>query len=382
MKKIKYLGHYNSLCNRNEIRNDCLASTNKMNYIINSLANNGYDVEIISASDSKTHKALKGKEIQLADNVKLKLFASLGWGPTKIHKLFAFIFTKLNIFFYLLFNIKNNDQVIVYHSLKLIRIVTLLKKIKSFEMILEIEEIYNDVISNGDKERTREMNFLKLADKYIFPAELLNKTLNPTNKPYILVTGTYEIEPVYNDKFNDDKIHLLYAGTFDSKKGGITAAIETMQYLPQKYHLNIIGFGSEVEQNKVKKLVSEISAKTKASISLDGLFYGKDYNKFLQKCHIGLSTQNPNADFNETSFPSKILSYMANGLRVVSCKIKVVEQADIGMHVYYYENHTPKDIADAILKVDINDDYNSRELLSKCDQDFRKNLGLFINDQS
>ncbi len=63
---------------------------------------------------------------------------------------------------------------------------------------------------------------------------------------------------------------------------------------------------------------SYIAAKTKCKITYDGAFYVKKYYEFLQKCHIGLSTQNPYEPFNNSSFPSKVLVYMANGLRVVS----------------------------------------------------------------
>ena len=49
--------------------------------------------------------------------------------------------------------------------------------------------------------------------------------------------------------------------------------------------------------------------------------------KFIQKCQIGLCTQNIDAAFNTTSFPSKILSYMSNGLEVVGVNIAAIKNS-------------------------------------------------------
>jgi hypothetical protein len=128
------------------------------------------------------------------------------------------------------------------------------------------------------------------------------------------------------------------------------------------------------------KKIDEISKTTKATITYDGLLRGEDYIQFLQKCHIGLSTQNPDAEFNDTSFPSKILSYMANGLRVVSVRIKAIEISAIGNEVYYYDEQNPKDIAQAIMSIDFNEPYNSREIIKKLDAKFSKEIKDLLKD--
>lgn len=43
---------------------------------------------------------------------------------------------------------------------------------------------------------------------------------------------------------------------------------------------------------------------------------------------------------------------MANGLRVVSVRIPVVEESGIGKCVYYYDEQTPENIAKAIKSID------------------------------
>ena len=138
--------------------------------------------------------------------------------------------------------------------------------------------------------------------------------------------------------------------------------------------MHIIGFGNSKDTKTVTDLISEISKKTEATITYDGLLSGEEYIQFLQKCDIGLSTQIPEAAYNETSFPSKILSYMANGLRVVSIRIKAIEISEVGQAVYYYEEPNPESIANAIISIDLNKPHDSRELIRRLDVNFTENI--------
>jgi hypothetical protein len=101
---------------------------------------------------------------------------------------------------------------------------------------------------------------------------------------------------------------------------------------------------------------------------------GEAYIEFIQSCDIGLSTQDPNAAFNATSFPSKILSYMANGLKVVSIRIPAIEQSAVGDMLFYYDEQTPEQIAKAILSVDMSAEYDSRKLILELSKKFQCDL--------
>ena len=141
-----------------------------------------------------------------------------------------------------------------------------------------------------------------------------------------------------------------------------------------------MGFGSEEDKQNLLKTIEDVSKKTECTVTYDGLKSGEEYIRFIQSCDIGLSTQNPDAAFNATSFPSKILSYMANGLRVVSIRIPAIESSAIGDYMYYYDRQTPEAIAKAIMQVDLNDGYNGREIISKLDKKFTKEIAELINE--
>ena len=66
----------------------------------------------------------------------------------------------------------------------------------------------------------------------------------------MVIYGTYNVEKQIANKFDDGKIHCVYAGTFDPRKGGMSA-VNAAKFLDEKYHIHILGFGTE----KDKKLL-------------------------------------------------------------------------------------------------------------------------------
>ncbi|WP_346934836.1 glycosyltransferase [Clostridium sp.] len=371
---IKYVGFYDTKSYEYENRYSCLAATNKMDYIAKAIISSGRKVEIISPSwtDNKQGYYPKRK-VNLSNNISLTCSLTFG-SRIKLLRGMRVLWSWIWLFWYLIQNTKKNESVIVYHSMIIMRPIMLAKKIKKFKLVLEVEEIYQDVIKFPERTKRDEYKFFKMADKYIFPTELLNKKLNIVNKPYSIIYGTYQVEEEQKLKFEDNKIHVVYAGTFDPRKGGGIAAAAAAEYLPQNYHVHIIGFGSSKNTKLLLDKIEQVSKISDATLTYDGLLKGTEYIEFLQKCDIGLSTQIPDGTYNETSFPSKILSYMANGLRVVSVRIKAIEMSAIGNAVYYYEEQTPKATADSIMAIDINDPYDSIALIKKLDKEFIYNI--------
>lgn len=367
MEKTFYMAYYNST-NSSERRNAVLSSVNKMNYICEALENNGYNTEIVSASGTTEKKFCKSKKVKLTDKTTLKLFSSLP-RLNRIVSVIDRVILKTKLFLYMIKNTNKDSIVMVYHSLGYMSLVKRLKKLKGFKLIIEAEEIYGDVIGD-EKTSQKEYEFFKIADGFIFPTELLSEKVNTEKKPEVIIYGTYHIEKELPKLFSDGKIHCVYAGTLDPRKGGAIASAESALFLNENYHIHILGFGNEKEKAEMLNTIDSISKKSKAKITYDGLLSGEEYIKFIQSCDIGLSTQNPNGKYNDTSFPSKILSYMANGLRVVSVRIPVVEESGIGKCVCYYDEQTPENIAKAIKSIDFSEEYDSRKTIGVLDKAF------------
>ena len=380
-RPLRYFCYYDNVDKKVIDRSYCLAAINKIDYITQVLNSNLVAVDLVSFSEgvniSSFFDYLHSSTVQLDQSKKLILMPSLT-SKFKLIRVLARNMRKVYFILSLILKLKKHESIIVYHSLGYANIFFILKKIKNIRLILEVEEIYADVTGKV-KDRKREDRLFKVADAFIFSTELLEETINLTHKPYTIVHGTYGVEYDRGFRFNDNLTHVVYAGTLDPRKGGSAAAAAAAMYLDSSFHVHILGFGSSEELEKINKQILTLRENSTCLITFDGLLSGEAFIEFIQACDIGLSTQNPDAAFNATSFPSKILTYLANGLKVVSIRIPAIERSSIGDILYYYEEQTPQKIAEAINSASRKEDFDSRTYLKKLNDDFSDSLMDLLN---
>ncbi|BCJ93399.1 hypothetical protein acsn021_09680 [Anaerocolumna cellulosilytica] len=377
-KKIKYIAFYSDSKDTLQNRQAALAAVQKINYISDTLANSGYKVNIISPAWTDNKKGFYcGYSKRISNNIELTLFHTFSSG-FKYIRMFKYIYSLMQLFFYLLFHVRKREQVLVYHSIALILPVQVAKFIKGFTLILEVEEIYQDLQYVNPIMKRLEYHLIHKADKLIFASKELNKKFNKDKKPAVTIYGAYTVQKDRKVSFLDNKIHVVYSGTLDPRKGGALAAIYAAKYLPDNYHVHILGFGSPEEIKDLTNRIEKINKTATAALTYEGIVYGEAYNQFLQKCQIGLSTYKSHEDFCNTSFPSKILTYLSNGLQVVAGQIQSIEDAPMGKLLHYYEQQTPQAIAEAIVSVDISRDYDSRSLVKELDILFKNDLNRLL----
>lgn len=372
MKKIKYIAFYDKE-NEKENRQLSLAATNKIDYIINALNNLNYYVEIISPSWTNNNNGFYITNLRKFANKSILLFNSFGT-KNKFINVIKREYSLYQLKNELLNSIKNGETILVYHSTCLYDVLQKVKNKKNVKIILEVEEIYSDIIFKG---RKKEYKMFDLADKYIFTTKLLNEKINIEKKEHCISHGTYKVEEQVVDKYNDGKIHIVYSGIIDQLKGAMKAVLLS-DFLDKKYVIHIIGFGNEKDINSLKKIIESKNKDNKCKVYYDGKKVGKEYIEYIQKCDIGLSIQSSNANYNDTSFPSKILAYLSNGLRVVSVNIPAIKTSDVGDILYYYDGDSPEEIAKTIMSIDMNEKYDSRKLIKKLDTEFTKNLNKML----
>lgn len=377
-KEIKYIGFYDSPKSQPS-RVSALAATNKMDYICDAVNRSGNKVHLVSPSwfiETASKVKFHSKSVShLNENKKLTLVASIGTS-NKWTRNIKIISSLLWLFIWLLTNVKRNEKIIVYHSPWLALPILLAKKIKGFHLILEVEEIYSDVSSLHPYFDSLEQKIFSKADSFLFSTELLARKIK-TGKGFIVLYGNYRVFESIGSPPEDGKIHLVYAGIIDSHKAGAFNAIESALYLNEDYVMHIIGFG-EVEL--LKSRIEEINKTSKCKVVFDGIKYGDDYVKYCQECHIGLSTQKMDGAYLDTSFPSKILSYLGMGLRVVSCYVPCVAKSEIGDQVSYYNEDSPKAIAESILNIDMSLANDTKLKIKLLGEKFVSNLKKHIDE--
>lgn len=372
-----YIGYYADNANA-ENRHIYLSAVTKMQYIIDTLDTIGVPLQVVSCSNTRDPRGYAGRVEQISKNVSVKYFRTFG-KRNLLTKLLDIGLSRGRLFLYLMKHVAKEDTLLVYHSLAYGKVIHWVKKLKKCRFIFEVEEIYSDV-HGKPMQKKKEIALCRDADAFIFPTQLLSEVVNLKGKPYVIIHGTYGVELDRKVSFADDKIHVVYAGTLDPRKGGGAAAVAAAEFLPADYHIHILGFGNDKEVAAIQEFIGETNAKGRATVTYEGVLSGEEYITFLQKCQIGLSTQNPDAAFNATSFPSKILSYMANGLRVVTIRIPAIEGSAVGKDLYYYDKQAPEEIAKAIMQVDFKDNYDSRKKIEELDKQFCEEIKSLLGE--
>lgn len=373
-KEIKYIGFYDSSkIEKKRVSN--IAATNKMDYICSAINRAGFDVHLISPSwfDNKAInlKYESQKTIFLSSQKRITYCPSFRT-KLKWSRNLKIIFTLIWLFIWLIIHVRRNEKILVYHVQWLSIPIRWAKKIKGFKLILEVEEFYGDVYSIRPYFDVLEKKLIFAADSYLFSTELLAERIDSKNKPYIVIYGVYKNYPKLSTPLVDGKIHLLYAGIIDIHKAGAFIAVECTKFLNTNYILHIIGFG---ETEILQKRIDELNLTNECKIIFDGLKSGNEYIKYVQKCQIGLSTQKMDGNYLGTSFPSKILSYLSLGIRVVSCQVDCVTKSKINDLMFYYKVDEPQEIANAIQSVVLKNDFNCRKVIQQLDDEFILKIG-------
>lgn len=361
------------------------AATGKVDYVARTLDKLGESVEIISLAVAAGASKSAGEHYTLSYGINYKSFFSLGRGG-KLKKYLNYLWIAWQLFFYLHKSVKKGDIIIVYHSPTTRWLSRLLCKYRSkckhvgflrkVHVVLEVEEVYADVLGGN---RDKEIRGLYGADGYIFPTKLLANELSISNAPFLICHGDYRVNTQENNisRFTDGKIHCVYAGTLQKGKGAFIAA-DAAQYLTEDYHVHILGYGSEEDVAAIKSHVKVIQKNSKADISYDGFLTGEEFSCFLMSCSIGLVTQNINASYNKTSFPSKTLVYLAHGLVVVSADFDAIKNSEVGEAIVLYSHQSPKAVAEAIQSIDTKDKFDGIALLQRMDVNFQSDMKGFL----
>ena len=282
----------------------------------------------------------------------------------------------ISVLFFLLFNVKKGDVIILYHSIYYDFIVRMLKAVKKYRIIYEIEEIYADVRDKGKGREKEILKCEKAADAFIFPTELLNEAVNVNQKPNIIIYGAYTpVKKEKVDRRNDKtKTIIVYSGILMEGKGA-RQAVECANSLDKEYEIRIIGYGNTEEINNIKRMIQ--CNRSECNVVFDGMKYGDEYINYLSECDIGLCLQPNENYFNATSFPSKVMSYLNTGLKVVATEMESLKRSKLASFLSFSYDSSSEQVAKAIERAKSMKP-PSYHLIVKMDNEVRKNICRII----
>ena len=344
MNNLYYLTFY---CDKKSIgiRQYPKSAQTKVDYILSALGRCGVRVKVLSASGVAIGKIQRGSAVTLSKDVSLEYVFSLGSGCGVVEAIDKVV-ALLQLFAKML-KIKKSEALLVYHSPRFMGVVALAQRIKGFRLIIEVEELYGELFEN-QKLLKQELRYLSMANSYLISTEELVPRIDAKDRPHVVVHGTYITIPELVAQRDDDAIHLVYSGTFSPGKGA-SRAIEVMRYLPHEYVMHIAGYGTKNETDQILSMINALPDQVKSRVLFEGMLVGEKYDSLLNECDIGLCTQDREASYTLSSFPSKVISYLSHGLAVVAVKIPTLEHSEISEVVTLYNGDDARVVARAIL---------------------------------
>lgn len=332
----------------------------------------GENAEIISAAETRNESGFypfRSEEIR--EGVTLTQASSRGYRNPLLREL-GKIRNRLWLTWYLIRHCETNETVffgdspVLYEPLLLFRVWA---KFRNISILYFATEIFQEVVQLPPLKQKMEWYLFEKAEKLLVSTELLNQKINPTRRPYAVLNGSYQVVPDYGEQFEDDLIHLVYAGVINSTKGS-GQAVGIAEYLPGNYKIHILGYGKEEDVQQLKESIEQSNRQNACQVVYEGILSGVSYSRFLQKCHLGLCPQNLDEAYNDSSFPSKILSYLSNGLRVLSVDLRAIRTSQVGDLLYFSTSDQPKDLAEAVQAIDWSQPYDSRHYIQQMHQEF------------
>ncbi|MCX8531517.1 hypothetical protein [Chryseobacterium luquanense] len=379
-REIKYIGFYESPFGKSK-RNQALSATNKMDYIASSLNASGMAVHLISPSWMIDHSGTcfleKTKTDHLSSWKKITVVSS--WRTnTKIGDYLKIFWSLIWLFFFLIKNVKKDEKILVYHSPWLSLPIILAKKIKRFQLILEVEEIYGNVWQIKKILQKCEQVIIKESDYFIAVSDILAEILG--SRVRAVLYGNYFLPKAENIQKDNSKINVVFAGAIENTRGGAYKALECAALLPENYVVHILGSGDKNDVDSLIKHADLINSRlNRKACYYHGVLIGKEYDDFLFKCHIAINPQNEGAYMN-TAFPSKVISYLCHDLKVVSTKILSIEKSKLSHFITFSKDDSSYNIVQAILSIDNSKIYDFKSSIEKLNEDFIFELKNMFSD--
>ncbi|NLP21310.1 MAG: glycosyltransferase family 4 protein [Erysipelotrichaceae bacterium] len=183
---------------------------------------------------------------------------------------------------------------------------------------------------------------------YVLLAETMNKKINKTNKPYIVIEGFADNNTInyqYNGKRDKS---IIYAGSLDYVNG-IKEFAEAFSELNSDLTLNIYGVGEY--QNELIEFSKNIN-----NINFHGVILNSELLPLLRKATFLINPRNINNEITKYSFPSKNMEYLSSGTPFISTKFKSIPK-EYDNYINYFNSDTKEGIKNTLINL-FNCDYN------------------------
>lgn len=237
---VHYINFYGTPDNPRNL-NFATACVSKVEYLWRVMNQAGFQVSNVSVCWTKNRFfcAYRKQVLETDDRGRQIYFSTFG-APVRLFRGAAVLWSKFQLCFYLLFQVKRSDTVLFYHSPFYLPLLNLIRRIRGFRLVAEVEEIYAAAKNQGAAAQNREISALQQADAFYLVNDLMASRCGFGEKPCWVSYGNYHIPEREHRDFGDGRIHAVYAGVVEEIKRGAFIAVETAEFLPGNYCVDIL----------------------------------------------------------------------------------------------------------------------------------------------
>ena len=222
----------------------------------------------------------------------------------------------------------------------------------SHEYYTEVPELIN---------RPFQRNFWLFWEKLIFPrlkhvVTVNHKIASAYQNKYKVPVGIVRNVPLKTNHQweahaalqSSTKFNLILQGAGINVDRGAEELVEAFQYLPEAFHLYIIGSGDV--WTTLEQKVEELGLKNQITL-MQRIPY-QELMQYTAGCQLGVTLDKPTNLNYRYSLPNKLFDYFQAGVPVLSSNVEVVSGIVNDHNVGWISpNHTPKELAQLIQSI-------------------------------
>lgn len=350
----------------------------KIDYIVDTVKAAGKEVVVVSVAPSCSGR-FSGFE-KVIDEKETHIYLPSTRSKNKIIDILYFLKNAMTILMFLLKNVKKNDHVLVYHSLYHRLWIKIYSAIACRKLILQIEDVFSSLTKKARIHKNSEWKLFNKMQRCLCVNDILYNDL--AHVPGRVVSyGSYNLPPQYPVQ-TDGKVRAVYAGVIEQERNAAFLAVQAARYLPEDYEVHILGFGTDENIQALNTAIHEMNRLMgRDVVFFHGKKVGEAYWAFLQGCDVALSTHTYNAETIESAnytFPSKVLTYMANNLPVVAQRLSVLECSAVSDNMAFYDDTRPEAVADAIVAAHNAKGMSCRQTIEALDREFKSAMKALL----
>ena len=324
-------------------------------------------ISLLPVSKSTSNKRIYKYDEETEDFIK---FIYLGFINGKITRYITSFFSTLFELWKQLKGNFNEQKIIITDPLSFqislaARLIGKLFKVKSIAIVTDIpifatemkKHNYSGIRYLSQKiYETLTMYDLYKYDGYINLTEDMNKMINPTNRPSIVIEGSVDANYQYSiKKYQKERYKIfLYAGGLYEKYGigNLVQAFLNAKLKGVQLHL----YGSGEYVSKLKEICS-----LNDNVKYKGCVLNTELNTIEQNADLLINPRFSDEEYTKYSFPSKTLEYMTTGTPVLSTRLPGIPH-EYEEYIYWFNGETVYDMQKRLEEIAMLDE---KELITK-----------------